>query len=232
MGVLNNNVLPFLLISWAQLHIETGLAAILNASAALFTALAAALLLRDERLTRSRALGLALGFAGVLAAIGPAALAGFDLRSAAQLAMLGATLGYALAGVWARIALPELAPEVAATGMLTAASAVILPLALVLDGPPDLSLAPATWAGLAYTSAVSTALAYLLYWRLIAAAGAANTMFVTLMIPPVAIALGALARSEVLPATAFLGLGLLALGFVVLDGRLAARFARRRPPAW
>lgn len=225
MGLLNN-VLPFGLMAWAQLHIETGLTSILNATTAIFGVLLAALVFRDERLTPRRATGVALGFAGVVAAIGPGALTGFDLRSTAQLAVLAGTLSYALAGLWARARLAALPPEVAAAGMLTGASLVCVPVALALDGRPDLSLAPATWAAIGYYALVSTALAYLLYYRVLAAAGSGNLLFVTLVIPPVAIALGALVRGEALGPSAFAGLALLAAGLAVLDGRLLRRLRR------
>ena len=112
--------------------------------------------------------------------------------------------------------------------MLSGASLVLLPAALVLDGLPQAVPQAATWAAVGYYALISTALAYLLYYRLLATAGAANAGFVTLMIPPVAIALGALARGEALAAHAFLGLGLLAAGLAVLDGRMLARLAAWR----
>jgi drug/metabolite transporter (DMT)-like permease len=222
MGLLNN-ALPFTLMAWAQLHIETGLTAILNASTAIFGLLFAALAFGDERLTARKAGGVALGFAGVVAAIGPDALTGLDLRSAAQLAVLGGTVCYALAGLWARARLSGLAPEVAAAGMLTGSTLICVPLALLVDGWPDLALAPATWAGVGYYALISTAFAYLLYYRVLAMAGSANLLFITLVIPPVAIALGAAVRGEALAPGAFLGLGLLAAGLGLLDGRLGRR---------
>lgn len=222
MGMLNN-VIPFSLMAWAQLHIETGLTSILNATTAIFGVLLAALAFRDERLSARRAAGVALGFLGVVAAIGPGALAGLDLRSAAQLAVLGGTLSYACAGLWARARLSALPPVTAAAGMLTGSSLVMVPLALALEGPPALALAPGTWAAIGFFALVATAFAYLLYYRVLAMAGSANLLFVTLIIPPVAIALGALARGETLAPNAFLGLGLLALGLAVLDGRLLRR---------
>lgn len=225
MGLLNN-VLPFTLMAWAQLHIETGLTSILNATTAIFGVLLAAVAFRDERLTARKGFGVALGFGGVVAAIGPAALAGLDLRSAAQLAVLAGTLSYALAGLWARARLAGLAPEVAAAGMLTGSTLMCLPLALAVDGAPDLTLAPATWAAIGYYALVSTAFAYILYYRVLAMAGSANLLFVTLIVPPVAIALGALVRGEALSPNAFLGLALLAAGLAVLDGRLWRRLRR------
>ncbi|MCE0504850.1 DMT family transporter [Roseivivax sp. GX 12232] len=226
MGLLNN-VLPFTLMAWGQLHITTGLTSILNATTAIWGALVASLAFADERLTPRRALGIALGFGGVAMAIGPAALGGLELANLGQFAVIAGTLSYALAGVWGRRHLSNLRPEVAAALMLTGASALILPLMLAVEGLPPLQLAPITLTAVLYYAVIATAFAYLLYYRILAMAGASNLMLVTLMIPPIAIALGALVRGETLPPNAWAGFGLLALGLLVLDGRVWARLARR-----
>lgn len=225
MGVVNN-LIPFALMAWAQLHIETGLTSILNATTAIFVVPLAALAFRDERMSARKIVGVGLGFGGVVVAIGPEALTGLDLRSAAQLAVLGGAFSYAVAALWGRARLGGVRPEVAAAGMLSASALIAVPAAVIVEGVPSLDLAPATWAGIGYYALCSTALAYMLYYRLLLAAGAANTGFVTLMIPPIAIALGAAARGEALAPQAFLGLGLLAAGLIVLDGRLLGRRAR------
>jgi drug/metabolite transporter (DMT)-like permease len=219
MGFLNN-VIPFSLIAWGQLAIETGLASILNATTAIFGVLVAALIFSDERLIRRRAIGVALGFFGVAIVIGPRALLAFDPRSLAQLAILGASLSYAIAGSWARATLGGMAPQVAAAGMLTGSSLVMIPLAWLVEGPIILSLTPDTLIAIAYFAVASTAVAYLLYYRILASAGAGNLSLTTLLIAPVAVLLGALFRAEALPVQAYAGFGLLALGMVVLDGRI------------
>ena len=225
MGCLNN-VIPFSLMAWGQLHIETGLTSILNAAAALFAVPVAALAFADERLTARRALGVTLGFFGVATAVGLGALAEFDLRSLGQLAVLAGALSYAFAGAWARARLSGLSPFVAAAGMLTGSTLVMVPGAWILEGPPDLTLGLRTWAAIAYYAVLGTAVAYLLYYRILALAGAANLLLCTLMIPPIAILLGALVLGEALAPRAFLGFGILALGLLILDGRL---FRRRAP---
>jgi len=218
MGLLNN-VIPFSLMSWGQLHIETGLTSILNAATAVFGVLVAAVVFADERLRLRKVLGVGLGTAGVVVAIGVEALIQFDLRSTAQLAVLGGTLSYALAGAWARVRLAHLNPVVAAAGMLTASTLILVPAGLAIDGPPDLTLAPVTMAAIAYYALGATAFAYLLYYRVLAMAGSGNLMLVTLLIVPFAVTLGALVRDEVLAPQVYAGFGLLALGLVVLDGR-------------
>lgn len=227
MGLLNN-VLPFGLMAWGQLYIESGLTSILNATTAIFGVLVAALLFNDERLTARKLLGVSLGFLGVATAIGLDNLSRFDIRSTAQLAVLAGTLSYALAGSWARKTLTGLAPQVAAAGMLTGASLVILPLAWVFEGPMTLALSPRTWMAIVYYSLVATAFAYLLYYRVLAMAGSGNLMLCTLLLTPVAILLGALVLGETLLPQAYLGFGLLAVGLLVLDGLLFSGRRRNR----
>ncbi len=226
MGLLNN-VIPFSLMAWGQLHIESGLTSILNAATAIFGVLVAAAVFADERLTARRALGVSLGFVGVATAIGLEALARFDLRSLAQLAVLSGAMSYAFAGAWARATLGVLAPQVAAAGMLTASSLVAVPAAIWLEGWPETDLAPRTMAAVAYYVLAATALAYLLYYRVLAMAGSGNLLVCTLLIPPVAIVLGAAVLDEALQPQALLGFAILASGLIVLDGRL---FSRRAPP--
>ena len=222
MGILNN-VVPFALMAWGQLHIETGLTSILNAATAIFGVLVAAAVFADEKLTARKAIGVGLGFAGVATAIGLDSLASFDLRSTAQLAVLAGTVSYACASAWARVKLSHLPPQVAAAGMLTGSTLVMLPAALLIDGPIDFDLQPVTWAAIGYYALIATAGAYLLYYRVLSMAGSGNLMLVTLLIPPVAIVLGALVLDETLHLRAFVGFGLLALGLLILNRTLFAR---------
>lgn len=228
MGVLNN-VLPFSLMAWGQLHIETGLTSILNAGTAVFGVLVAALLLADERLTLRRGLGVAIGFFGVATAIGLENLTSLDLRSAAQLAVVAGTVSYACAGVWARVRLQGLAPQVAAAGMLTGSALVMIPAALLLDGPV-LPRQPDTILAIGYYAVIATALAYLLYFRVLSMAGSGNLMLCTLLVAPVAILLGAWIRDEVLSPNVYAGFALLAGGLAVLDGRVLRSLRRRATP--
>lgn len=222
MGMLNN-VLPFSLMAWGQLHIESGLTAILNAATAIFGALFAALFFADEKLTPRKLAGIGAGFAGVILIIGWQALMAFDLQSLGQLAVIAGTVSYACAAVWARKTLGGLPPTVAAAGMLTGSSLIMIPLAIAVEGMPRFALAPQTFAAIGYFAIVATAFAYLLYYRVLAMAGSANLMLVTLLIPPTAIVLGALFLDEVLSPTTYAGFGLIALGLIILDGRIFRR---------
>ncbi|WP_299644536.1 DMT family transporter [uncultured Ruegeria sp.] len=216
MGLLNN-VIPFSLMAWGQLYIDSGLTAILNATTAIFGVLVAALFFKDERLTQARVTGVFLGFLGVSIIIGIQTFTSFSLQNTAQLAVLAGTLSYAFAAAWARYHLSDLHPVVAAAGMLTGSTLLILPLTLMTDGVPTLALPVVTWAAIGYYAIVATAGAYLLYYRVLAMAGSGNLMLVTLVIPPVAIVLGAIVRNEALPSNAYFGFVILAMGLLVLN---------------
>lgn len=216
MGVLNN-MIPFSLLTWSQLHIESGLTSILNGTTAIFGVIVAAIFFADEKLTRIKVLGVSLGFAGVICAIGPDALRSFDVRSIAQIAAILATLSYAMAGVWARKTMGRAAPVVAAAGMLTTSTIFMVPLTLGIEGTIALPQTPNGYLALFYFAVIATSGAYLLYYRVLATAGSGNLMFVTLIIPPIAIALGALFLGEALGSGAYLGFILLAAGLIVMN---------------
>lgn len=227
MGALNNAI-PFSLIFWGQTRIESGLAAILNGTTAVFGAVVAGLLLADEPLTARKIAGAGLGLAGVAAIMGHDLLTGFDPRDLAQLAVLGGALSYALASVWARRMLSGQAPQVNALGMLAGSSLLMIPVVLMADGVPRVDLSPAVWAALMALSVLSTAVAYLLYFAILTRAGAANLMLVTLMIPPFAAGLGAAFLGERLEPGAYRGFALIGLGLLVTDGRILATFRAGR----
>ena len=222
MGALNNAI-PFSLIFWGQTQIDAGLAAILNGTTAMFAAIAAGLLLKDERLTARKIVGAALGIAGVAFIMGPGALTGFDPSNLAQLAVLGGALSYAFAGVWGKVSLSGQPPLMNALGMVCGSTLLMVPVVLIVDGPPDLALSTGVWSALLGVAALSTALAYILYFAILARAGAANLLLVTLLIPPFAIGLGTMFLGESMEPEAWIGFSIIALGFAVTDGRLFGR---------
>ena len=219
MGLLNN-VIPFVLMAWGQLYIESGLTSILNAFTAVVGVVMAALFFSDERLTPRKIIGVVLGFFGVAVAIGLENFKNFDLRSLAQLAVIGGTVAYAAAGVWARKNLVGMPPQLAAAGMLTGATVIMLPLVYFVEGLPTFDLKPRTLVAIGYYAVIATAAAYLLYYRVLAMAGSGNLMLVTLLVAPIAITLGAVVLGEKLSANAFVGFVILAVGLIILDGRV------------
>lgn len=220
-----NNAVPFTLIVWAQQTLPSGLAAILNATTPLWTVLVAHALTAEERATPGRILGVLLGFAGVVAMMAGGA-AGGSLWPV--LAMLGATLSYALAGVWGRrFRALGVAPMQAALGQLSVAAALMLPLALALDRPWAMAApSAAAMAAVLGLAALSTALAYVLYFRILAMAGAVNLLLVTFLIPVSAILLGTLVLQETLLPRHLLGMALIGAGLAAIDGRPAAYASR------
>jgi drug/metabolite transporter (DMT)-like permease len=227
MGLLNN-VLPFGLLFWGQTQIASGLAAILNAATPVFTALAAHWLTRDERLTPWRAIGVLLGFAGVVVTVGLDALNGLGVGVLAQLACLVAAFSYALAGLYGRRFRTLPAPAVAA-GQLAASAALALPIALLVEQPWRLPLPGGTaLAALVGLALLSTALGYVIYFRILARAGATNLLVVTFLIPVTALLLGNVLLGEPLAPHQAGGFLLIALALVAIDGRLV-RAMRPRP---
>jgi drug/metabolite transporter (DMT)-like permease len=229
MGLLNN-VFPFLLIVWGQKEIESGLAGILTAAAPIFSVIVAGVWLKDEPVTRPKLLGAVLGLIGVAVLIGPNALAGLDVNLLAQVAVLGAALSYAFAGVYARrFTRMNVDPVVAAAGQLLMSSFIMILLVFTFDSPAELIESSAkVWTAVIVMAIFSTALAYILYFRLLATAGATNAILVTLLIPVTAILLGAIFLDERLQWLHFLGMAVIALGLSVIDGRLWSRFIRLR----
>ena len=219
MGALNNAI-PFSLLFWGQTQIESGLVSILNGTTAMFAAVVAGLLLPDEPLTAKKVIGAGLGIAGVAFIMGPSALTNFNLSNLAQLAILGATLSYAFAGVWGKTALAGQLPLMNALGMLIGSTVLMIPIVLVFDGRPNLALSLGVWGALIGMAVLSTALAYFLYFAILVRAGAANLLLVTLLIPPVAIGLGAVFLDERIGIEAWIGFAIIGLGFAVTDGRL------------
>jgi drug/metabolite transporter (DMT)-like permease len=225
MGLLNN-VVPFTLIFWSQTTIDSSLAAILNATMPFWTVLVAHVATRDERMTPAKITGILLGVAGVAVMIGPSALAGLGAAVLPQLAILLATFSYALASLFGR-RFRGLPPMAVALGQLAASALVMLILVLASEPVPALlALSPMTWAAVLALAMVGTGLAYILYFRILASAGATNLSLVTLLIPVTAVLLGGLVLGERLTLLQFSGMLLILLGLAVIDGRMLARWRR------
>jgi drug/metabolite transporter (DMT)-like permease len=230
MGALNN-LIPFTLIFWGQTRITGGLAAILNATTPLFAVVLAHLLTSDERMTPNRVGGVILGAAGVVLMIGPEVLRELGLQLLAQVAVLGAALSYAVAGIFGRC-FQDSPPLVSAAGQLGAATVMMLPAIVLLDAPwPLPTLSFQTWGAVLGLALLSTALAYLIYFRILATAGATNLLLVTFLIPGSAIVLGAILLEERLELQHLGGMVLIGLGLAAIDGRPLRVLRRAGRPA-
>ncbi|MFN3281036.1 MAG: DMT family transporter [Tabrizicola sp.] len=217
-----NNALPFSLLVTAQGQITGALASVLNATTPMFTLVVAHLATRDERITAAKAAGIGLGFAGVVVMLAGEGLAG---AAPAMLACLAAALSYGIAGVWGRrFRAMGVSSPATAFGQVAASSLLLIPVWLVADAPWTLG-----WPGRGPVLAVvalaglSTALAYLIYFRLLARAGATNLSLVTFLIPVSASLLGWLVLDERLAPAHLAGLALILAGLAVIDGRVLRR---------
>jgi drug/metabolite transporter (DMT)-like permease len=229
MGLLNNAI-PFTGFVLGQQFIPSGLAAVVNAATPVFAVLAAHWLTSDEKLTPNRLAGALTGLAGVAVLVGPGAFGdggGAELPGVA-LCLLGC-LSYGLTGVWSRrVRLAGIAPLPAATGQCLAATLMLLPPVLLLDRPwslvppPGLAVAALVGFGL-----VSTALAYWLFFTILAGAGGTNVMLVTLLLPVTAILLGTEVLGEALLARHLAGMAVIGLGLLLIDGRAVLRLRAR-----
>lgn len=219
-----NVAVPFILFGYGQVRISAGLASILNATTPLWGVLVAHFLTHDEKATPGRVVGVLLGFAGVGVMLGGDALSGADENALAQLACVVATLFYALASIYGRrMGSSGLSPMQIATGQVTAAALIMLPIAALSEQFWTLAMpGPASWAAALALAVISTSLAYVLYFRLLASAGATNSLLITFLIPVTAILLGIALLGETLEPRQIGGMALIALGLVALDGRLPA----------
>lgn len=225
MGLLNN-ALPFSLFVLAQGQITSSLAAVLNATTPLWTVLVAHMATTDEKLTLPKLSGVACGVAGVAVMMaGPVAT--LDIRAIG--ACLLAAMCYACAGVWGRrFRKLGLAPLSTAFGQVSAATLILLPVWVWVDQPWHMGLPDLDSAGaLVGIAVLSTALAYLIYFQLLASAGATNLLLVTFLIPVSATLLGVFILGEGLEPRQIAGFGLIASGLAAIDGRLLRRVVKR-----
>ncbi len=221
-----SNALPFSFIVWGQTQIPSGLASIINAMTPIWAVLVGLMIGSDERLTPAKALGVVLGFCGVAVLMGPDLLQELDPYSLGQLSVLGATVCYGFAVHYGR-RFGDTPALVNAAYMLTAATVWLTPVALLVDQPWTLAPGLTGWGALLGLSIICTAFAYLLYFRILASAGATNMSLVTFLVPVSAISLGAVFLGERLGPTAFAGMAILFAGLAIIDGR-ALRLIRGR----
>jgi len=223
-----NNIIPFSLIFLGQTELGAGLAAVLNATTPFWTLIVANLLTDDEKLTRNKLAGVLLGIAGTAVMIGPGLLAGLGGPVWAKFALIGAALSYAVALIVAR-RFRALPPPVVATGQLAASAVIMVPVVALVHGTSGLFAASLpVWAAVLALALLSTAFAYILFFNLVASAGATNASLVTLVVPVSAALLGILFLGERLDVLELAGMALIGLGLLTIDGRLLRRFWRKK----
>jgi drug/metabolite transporter (DMT)-like permease len=225
-----NNVIPHSFIFIGQTHIGAGLASILNATTPVWTVLIAHGLTRDEKLTPRKLAGVVLGLLGAVLLFSPHLGMGADAPLWALALPLLAAVSYGFAAIFSK-RFRGVDPTAIAAGQLTASTLIMAPVALVIDQPWSLPLPPTSaLAAMLALALVSTAFAYILFFRIVGLAGATNASLVTLLVPPSAILLGTVFLGETLQWIEWAGMMVIALGLVVLDGRLAT-FVQRRASA-
>jgi drug/metabolite transporter (DMT)-like permease len=223
-----NNVIPFTLMFSGQTELGAGAASILNATTPFWTMILATLLTADDRLTMNRFAGVVLGMAGTAVMIAPGMVAGLGGPVWAKLALLGMALSYAFSFLYAR-RFRGLPPQLVATGQLTASTVIMIPVVLLWNGAAGLfSAGPQAWGAVFGLSILATAIGYIIYFSLVRSAGSTNASLVTLIVPASAVLLGTVFLGERLEWFELAGMGLIAGGLVVIDGRL---FTLRRPAA-
>ena len=224
LGILNS-LLPHSLIVWGQQHIASGLAAILVSTTPLFSVVLTHFWSHEERITSNRVTGVLIGMCGVIVLIGPEALRGLGHHGLGQLAILGAALSYACGGIYGR-RFKALSPVVTSAGQLAGTMVLVFPLALVWEQPWTLWPPLAVWGAMLGLALLSTAVASLIFFRLLAVAGVTNVMLVNFLVPVSAVLLGILALGERLNWTVFAGMALIFAGLLTMDGRLFSRGTR------
>ncbi|MER8868020.1 DMT family transporter [Mesorhizobium sp. M0751] len=223
-----NNVIPFSLIFTGQTEIGAGLASIFYATTPLWTILLANLLTADEKLSATKLAGVGLGIAGAALMIGPGLLSNLGGPAWAKLAVIGAAISYGFGVVYAK-RFKNMKPSVVATGQLTASTIVMLPIVFLLYSPEAIVTSSVPiWAAVAVLAVFTTALAFILYFNLIASAGATNASLVTLLVPASAILLGTVFLGERLEPFEFAGMTLIIASLLIIDGRLFRRWMTQK----
>jgi drug/metabolite transporter (DMT)-like permease len=225
MGSLNN-VIAFSLIVTGQSYISSGLASVLNATTPLFSVLVLSAF-GDERLSVHRIAGVVIGLLGVIVLRGPG-LNGSGNQTLGMLLCLGGALSYAVSGLWGRRALAGVPPITSATCQTICSGLMMAVIAGVAERPWQLPMPGLpTWFSLIALGLLSHALAYVVFFHILARSGATNVMLVTLMIPVTAILLGYLVLGEPLSANEIVGALIVGSALLVMDGRVFPWLRRR-----
>ena len=214
-----NNVLPFSLMFAGQTELGAGAASILNATTPFWTMILASLF-AIEKLSINKIVGVLIGMAGTAVMVGPGIVAGLGGPVWAKMALIGTAMTYACAFLYAR-KFSTLAPQIVATGQMTASTLIMVPVVLLWHGPDNLfNASGAAWASVVGLAVLATSFAYILYFSILRSAGVTNASLVTLIVPVSAILLGALFLGEKLESFEIAGMALIAIGLITIDGRI------------
>ncbi len=215
------HAIPFTLISWGEIYVDSAVAAVLSGTTPLFTMLIAHYAIADERMSWSKFAGMLLGFLGLLFLIWPAIESGFQASTRGILAVTLSSCSYGLAMVYVRRYLKSLPSLVAPTAQLLMATIYMIPLALYFERPFSLSWPSLQAVGsLVALAVIGTALAFVVYYKIIEVAGATYLSMVTYLMPVFGVILGVLVLNEQLAWNAYLGCGLILSGVMAVNGRL------------
>ena len=219
MGLLNN-VIPFLLIAYAQETITGGLASILNANTSFFTIFLASLFLKDEKLTNYRLLGIIIGIIGVVVIVGFENLSEFKNYNFGIVLMLFSCLSYSFAGIFAKTKLTNIHPTISATGMLSMSTIILFPFIIIYNGNELININSTVLYYSCMFAFICSVLAYFLYFKILETNGAGNLLICTIIIPPSSILLNAFFINEIIKIYELIGLIIITLGLIILDGRI------------
>ena len=215
-----NNVFPFLLITFGQQTTTGGLASILNANTSFIGILLASLFLPLERLNFYRLIGVSIGVLGVIIAIGYQNIIQLNHDDLGKYLILIATISYGFAGVWGKLKLQNFTPIIAATGMLTMSTIILTPYAFTMHLEEIYSLNFFIIKYAFVFAIICSVFAYFLYFKILESAGAGNLLICTIIIPPSSIFLNAFILNQMITFNECVGLIIIILGLIMLDGRL------------
>ncbi|WP_276118667.1 DMT family transporter [Pararhizobium qamdonense] len=210
-----NSAIPFTLIAWAEKTVDAGLAAILNSTTPIFAFLLTALLTRHEPVTGRKLFGVAAGIAGITLVVGLEALHGAGDQLPAQLAIVAATICYAGAAIFGR-GFKSLDPMMPAAGSLICGAIILIPLSLIIDRPWTLAPSTASILALLGLSVFSTALAFVIYFRLVHTLGSVGTTAQAYLRVPIGVAIGVVFLGETISSTALIGLACVITGVAAM----------------
>jgi len=221
-----NSVIPFTLIAWAERSLDAGLATILNSTAPVYTFLLTFAVTGHEPASLRKLFGVLAGLAGTCLIVGVQALGGLGEQFVAQIAVVVATICYAGAAIFSR-GFKGLDPMAPAAGSLLCGAAILVPLSLAIDRPWTLAPSASSMLALLALAVFSTALAFVIYFRLIQTLGPIGTTSQAYLRVPIGVAIGVLFLGETLTPTVWIGLGCVVIGVAAMT--IPARAATARP---